>query len=121
MQERKTNRNQNGGGGGGGGGGVAGNHNGGSAADPLTAQANIILRFEEELKAAIFNVMYILLKESDISFWKYALIITIDFLQMLQFTFDSSVSYLISLVNSLLNRWRAHGKGTACSITFLIS
>ena len=76
MQERKTNRNHIAHGGGGGGAGT------GSPASAHDAHSTggMILRFEEELKAAIFNVMYILLKDSDISTLKYAIILIIDFL-----------------------------------------
>lgn len=88
MHERKTNRNHNGGGGGGV--GAAG----GSSPSPSDAHStsNLVLRFEEELKASIFNVMYLLLKDSDISSLKFAIILVIDFLQVLQFTFDATVS-----------------------------
>lgn len=88
MQERKTHRNHNAQGGGGG--GVAAAGTGHSAADAHSA-GNMVLRFEEEVKASIFNVMYILLKESDISAFKFGIILIIDFLQVLQFTFDASV------------------------------
>jgi hypothetical protein len=43
----------------------------------------MVLRFEEEVKASIFNVMYILLRDSDISALKFAIILIIDFLQVL--------------------------------------
>jgi hypothetical protein len=100
MQERKTNRNHNAHGGGGGGAGAAGSPGSHLAADAHST-GSMILRFEEEVKAAIFNVMYTLLKDSDISTLKFAIILIIDFLQVLQFTFDSSVSLPL-----LTNEWR---------------
>jgi len=83
MQERKTNRNHNTHGGGGGGvGGAAGTPGSHSVADAHST-SNMVLRFEEEVKASIFNVMYILLKDSDISALKFSIILIIDFLQVL--------------------------------------
>ena len=40
-------------------------------------------RFEEELKNSIFNVMYLLLRDSDISVTKLSILLFIEFLQML--------------------------------------
>ena len=77
MQEKKTNKNQNnniGGAGRGVGGGNLG------AADTSVAPGNLVLRFEADAKASIFNVLYILLKDCDISFWKFAILLLIDFL-----------------------------------------
>jgi len=56
------------------------------------ASGSIVLKLEEDVKSYIFNVMYILLKDSDISFWKYSILLFVEFLQMLQYTFDPCVS-----------------------------
>ena len=76
MQDKKTNKNQNNNIGGGGGG--IGSANSGAATS--VAPGNIVLRFEADAKASIFNVLYILLKDCDISFWKFAILLLIDFL-----------------------------------------
>lgn len=84
MQEKKTNKNHNNNNIAAGGPGSGGNS---GAADQNNTPGNVILKFEEDIKASIFNVMYILLKDSDISTWKYFLILIIEFLQMIQYSF----------------------------------
>jgi hypothetical protein len=82
MQEKKTIKNGGAAVGGGGGGTVP--------------EGNIVLRLEADAKASVFNVLYILLKDSDISFWKLAFLLVIDFLQMVQYSFAACVSGLWS-------------------------
>lgn len=97
METNKNHNNNGGGGGGGGGNALQGNnhdHNqaAGGGAGRRSSTGRILLKLEEDIKAAIFNVMYIMLKDSDITFWKMAILLIFDFFQMVQFTFSKCVS-----------------------------
>ena len=51
-------------------------------------------RFEQELKGTIFEVLFVLLKEEDTTFWKFVAMMIIDFLQLLgNFSFASSINW----------------------------
>ena len=56
----------------------------------------------EEVKTSIFSVFYLLLKNNETSFWKLAFIMLIDYIQLLSFSFDDSVtiSLFICIFNS---------------------
>lgn len=78
MQEKKTNRN-----------GLAGptnaiNDTGGEAVIGGGSQESgikgMLQRFEDDVKQSVFNVMYILLKDSDISSFKLSILLFIEFL-----------------------------------------
>jgi hypothetical protein len=48
-------------------------------------------KFEEKLKISIFSVYYLLLKNQETTFWKFVLLLTIEYLQLLSFPFYTSV------------------------------
>lgn len=48
-------------------------------------------RFEEDFKESLFNVIYVLLKDDETTFWKYFLLIAIDFFQILYYAFHEVV------------------------------
>ena len=48
----------------------------------------------EEVKTSIFSVFYLLLKNNETSFWKLAFIMLIDYIQLLSYSFDDSVTKL---------------------------
>ena len=56
----------------------------------------------EEVKTSIFSVFYLLLKNNETSFWKLAFIMLIDYIQLLSFSFDDSVTFslFICIFNS---------------------
>jgi len=56
----------------------------------------------EEVKTSIFSVFYLLLKNNETSFWKLAFIMLIDYIQLLSFSFDDSVTIFlfIRILNS---------------------
>ena len=49
-------------------------------------------QIEEEVKSSIFGVFYLLLKNNETSFWKFIIILLIDYIQLLSYSFDDSVS-----------------------------
>ena len=49
-------------------------------------------KLEREVKGTIFEVLYYLLKDDEISFWKLVVMLTLDFLQIINFSFTKSVS-----------------------------
>ena len=49
-------------------------------------------KVEEEVKQSIFTVFYLILKNQESSYWRYILVLIIEYLQLLSFTFDESVS-----------------------------
>ena len=75
MQEKKTNKHNLAGPGGGGGGP---NHD--FANTNLDGNKGWFQRLEEDVKQTVFNVMYILLKDSDISITKLSILLFIEFL-----------------------------------------
>jgi hypothetical protein len=74
MQEKKTNKHNLAGPGGGG----APNHD--FADGNLYGKKGWFQRLEEDVKQTVFNVMYILLKDSDISITKLSILLFIEFL-----------------------------------------
>ncbi len=54
-------------------------------------------QIEEEVKSSIFSVYYLLLKNQDTTLWKFIILLTIEYLQLLSFSFDSSVTCDIKL------------------------
>lgn len=49
-------------------------------------------QIEEEVKNSIFSVFYLLLKNQETTFWKFIFLLIIEYLQLLSFSFDQSVS-----------------------------
>lgn len=49
-------------------------------------------KIEEEIKTSIFSVFYLILKNNEVSYWKYAFILLIEYIQLLSYSFDESVS-----------------------------
>jgi len=49
-------------------------------------------QIEAEVKTSIFSVFYLLLKNQETTFWKFVLLLMIEYLQLLSFSFDTSVS-----------------------------
>ena len=52
-------------------------------------------QWEENIKSSIFSVFYLLLKNQETTFWKFIVLLIIEYLQLLSFSFDSSVSLSI--------------------------
>ena len=50
-------------------------------------------KFEQELKGTIFGVLFVLLKDEDTTFWKLVTMMFIDFVQLLNFPFNTSVNF----------------------------
>lgn len=48
-------------------------------------------QFEENVKTSIFSVFYLLLKNQETTFWKFVLLLVIEYLQLLSFAFDQSM------------------------------
>jgi hypothetical protein len=46
---------------------------------------------EEEIKSSIFSVFYLLLKNNETSFWKFVVILIIEYIQLLSYSFDETV------------------------------
>lgn len=47
---------------------------------------------EEEVKNSVFSVFYLLLKNNETSSWRLGAIVLIEYIQLLSFTFDSTVT-----------------------------
>eukprot|EP00347_Sterkiella_histriomuscorum_P000937 403373955 len=56
-----------------------------------------IEQIEEEVKNSIYSVFYLLLKNQETTFWKFILLLIIEYLQLLSFSFD----------DSLVEEWKA--------------
>ena len=54
-------------------------------------------KIEEEVKTSIFSVFYLLLKNNETSYWKFVIILIIEYIQLLSFSFDESVRLITSL------------------------
>jgi hypothetical protein len=52
---------------------------------------------EEEVKTSIFTVFYLVLKNQESSYWRFILVLLIEYLQLLSYTFDESVSGTIQI------------------------
>ena len=48
--------------------------------------------WEENLKSSVFSVFYLLLKNQETTMWKFLVLFVIEYLQLLSFSFDVSVS-----------------------------
>jgi hypothetical protein len=48
-------------------------------------------QIEEELKSSVFSVFYLLLKNQETTFWKFIILLIVEYLQLLSFSFDTSV------------------------------
>lgn len=48
-------------------------------------------QIEEEVKVSIFSVFYLLLKNNETSYWKFVIILIIEYIQMLSYSFDETV------------------------------
>ncbi len=44
-------------------------------------------KFESDIKSSIFNVLYVLLKDEETSYWKHIIAILLDYLQIYYYTF----------------------------------
>ena len=49
---------------------------------------------EEEVKLSIFSVFYLLLKNNETSYWKFVIILIIEYIQMLSYSFDETVRFI---------------------------
>ena len=63
-------------------------------------------KIEEEFKSAVFSVFYLLLKNNETSYWKFVIILIIEYIQMLSYSFDETVRF----IKSLNNRWLMCGR-----------
>lgn len=45
----------------------------------------------EEVKTSIFSVFYLLLKNQETTFWKFLILLIVEYFQLLSFSFDKSV------------------------------
>ena len=48
-------------------------------------------QIEEEVKTSIFSVFYLLLKNNETSYWKFVIILIIEYIQLLSYSFDETV------------------------------
>ena len=51
-------------------------------------------QIEEEVKVSIFSVFYLLLKNNETSYWKFVIILIIEYIQMLSYSFDETVRFI---------------------------
>jgi len=70
-----------------------------------------IEQIEEEVKTSIFSVFYLLLKNNETSYWKFVIILIIEYIQLLSFSFDDTVSNYLGFVttfiySSWINGWQ---------------
>ena len=50
-------------------------------------------KIEEEVKTSIFSVFYLLLKNNETSFWKFVIVLVIEYIQLLSYSFDETVRF----------------------------
>lgn len=55
-------------------------------------------QIEEEVKVSIFSVFYLLLKNNETSYWKFVIILIIEYIQMLSYSFDETVRIILLLI-----------------------
>ena len=67
---------------------------------------------EEEVKGSIFSVFYLLLKSNETSYWKFIIVLLIEYIQLLSYPFDDTVN-LTFLINVLSYRWLTNGAAKA--------
>lgn len=48
-------------------------------------------KVEEDVRSSIFGVFYLLLKNNETSFWKFIVILVVQYIQLLSYSFDKSV------------------------------
>jgi len=48
-------------------------------------------KVEEDVRSSIFGVFYLLLKNNETSFWKFIVILVVQYIQLLSYSFDDSV------------------------------
>ena len=53
-------------------------------------------QIEEEVKVSIFSVFYLLLKNNETSYWKFVIILIIEYIQMLSYSFDETVRFIFN-------------------------
>ena len=46
----------------------------------------------EDIEQSVFSVFYLLLKNQETTYWKFIALLIIEYIQLLSFSFDSSVS-----------------------------
>jgi len=59
-------------------------------------------KIEEEVKSSIFSVFYLLLKNNETSYWKFVIVLVIEYIQLLSYSFDETVrlnKFLISTID----------------------
>jgi len=49
---------------------------------------------EDEVKLSIFSVFYLLLKNNETSYWKFVIILIIEYIQLLSYSFDETVRFI---------------------------
>lgn len=65
-------------------------------------------QIEEEVKTSIFSVFYLLLKNQETTFWKFIILLIIEYLQLLSFSFDTSVTnFNVELPIQLISEWKS--------------
>ena len=52
-------------------------------------------QIEEEIKQSVFSVFYLLLKNHETTYWKFIFLLIIEYLQLLSFSFNSSVKVIL--------------------------
>lgn len=65
---------------------------GGLGKDSNEEEKSKLEQIEEEVKSSIFGVFYLLLKNNETSYWKFIAILLIEYIQLLSFSFDETVS-----------------------------
>ena len=50
-------------------------------------------KIEEEVKTSIFSVFYLLLKNTETSYWKFVIVLIIEYIQLLSYSFDETVRF----------------------------
>jgi len=49
-------------------------------------------KLEEDVKSSVFNVLFEIIKNDDTTFWKFLLMLTISYFQLLNFSFHEGVT-----------------------------
>lgn len=72
--------------------------------------------FEEEVKSSIFSVYYLLLKNQETTFWKFIVLLVVEYIQLLSFSFDESVTiinlpymFCNNFSCQMIDRWQSEG------------
>lgn len=60
--------------------------------------------FEEDVKLSIFSVFYLLLKNHESTYWKFIVLIVLEYFQLLSFSFDKSVRFY-TILDSIDGNW----------------